>query len=89
MIQAANFLCEGQLGLLPRARVDSVPTVDGVSPVLHNRMAMGVALLAGNPSSQNNADETRMSWDDLFSDMGFDGEMGYLEQMEDHAHAFS
>jgi hypothetical protein len=89
VIQAANVLREGQLGLLPRARVDSVPTVIGVSPVLRDQMAAGVTLLAGNPRSQNNAGETGMSWDNLFSDMGFDGEMGYLEDMEDHAHAFA
>lgn len=88
-IQAANVLREGTLGLLPRARVDSVPTVEGVSPVLRNQMVMGAALLAGNPRSQNNAGETGMSWDNLFSDMGFDGKMGYLEQMENHAHAFA
>ena len=52
-------------------------------------MAADVALLAGNPRSQKNAGETRMLWDNLFSDMGFDGEMGYLENMEDHAHAFA
>ena len=43
-----------------------------------------MVLLAGTLCFQNNAGETVMVCDNLFSDMDFGGKTGYLEDIEDH-----
>ena len=53
--QAANNEHEGALGLLPRARRTSAPSIREAGTALCEQMQQAAGLLAMNPISQNNS----------------------------------